>query len=442
MKSLGKVVWQDGMHLSQHHFQAQSRYFEELIQFVVTSLEPDAYGLTNLAFDPEALKNDTLVLTVARGVMPDGLPFNFPHEPLPEGRRIKEIFSPTQDSHLVLLAIPALLEGKANVTASSTNGSAARFASTVVTLTDEAAGTETRPVAIAQKRFRLLLDGEDTTGFLTLPLARVRRDGSGHFVFDPDFIPPCLQIGGSASLAGLLGGLIEILSSRADALARAGEGAGEGALADRWMAHAINENLGTLLHLYRSPQAHPSELFGVLSRLAGSLCTFSLTTHPRDLPAYDHAAPGEGFRTLVRRIREMLEVAAPSNTVTIPLTPEEESFYAGKVDDARLVGRAKWFLAVRSGIGPAELAGRVPRLINVCSSKHIRRLVREALPGLSLSHVIAPPPGLSPRSDTAYFAIAQAGPCWSSIVDTREVGIYAPASIPDVALELIVSIEE
>jgi type VI secretion system protein ImpJ len=208
------------------------------------------------------------------------------------------------------------------------------------------------------------------------------------------------------------------------------------------MAHAINENLGTLLHLYRSPQAHPSELFVVLSRLAGSLCTFSLTTHPRDLPAYDHASPGEGFRTLVRRIREMLEVAAPSNTVSIPLKAEEESFYAGRVDDPRLTGRAKWFLAVRSGIGPAELAGRVPRLVNVCSSKHIRRLVREALPGLTLSHVISPPPGLSPRADTAYFAIAQAGPCWSSIVDTREVGIYAPASIPDVALELIVSIEE
>ena len=95
MKSLGKVVWQDGMHLSQHHFQAQSRYFEELIQFVVTSLEPDAYGLTSLAFDAEALKNDSLVLTLARGVMPDGLPFNFPHEPLPEARRVREIFSPT-----------------------------------------------------------------------------------------------------------------------------------------------------------------------------------------------------------------------------------------------------------------------------------------------------------------------------------------------------------
>src|SRR5690606_1491650 len=162
-------------------------------------------------------------------------------------------------------------------------------------LIDEAAGTDSRPVSIAQKRFRLFLDGEDTTGFLTLPLARVRLDGSGHFIFDAEFIPPSLQVGASPSLTGLLGGLIEILSSRADALIRASEGRGDEELGSRWMAYAINENLGTLLHLYRSPEAHPSELFAVLLKLAGALCTFSLTTHPRDLPPYDHAGPGDGF---------------------------------------------------------------------------------------------------------------------------------------------------
>ncbi len=442
MKSLGKVVWQDGMHLSQHHFQAQSRYFEELIHFVVTSLESDAYGLISFGFDSEALKNDTVALTHARGIMPDGLPFNFPLEPLPEIRRIRGIFSPTQDSHLVLLAIPPLLEGKANVAASTDNAAGTRFASTVVSLSDEVSGTESRPVAIAQKRFRLLLDSEDTTGLLTLPLARVRRDGSGHFVYDEEFIPPSLQIGAGTSLPALLGSMIELLTSRADALARAARSGGQADLVSLWMAHAIHENLGALLHLYRSPQSHPSELFGALSRLAGSLCTFSLTTHPRDLPAYDHDLPGDAFRTLVRRIREMLEVAAPSKTVVLPLSPAEASFYTARVEDVRLVGRAKWFLAVRSGVGPAELSGRVPRLVNVCSSKHIRRLVREAIPGLPLSHVISPPPGISPRADTAYFSIAQAGPCWASIVETREVGIYAPDSIPDVALELVISVEE
>jgi predicted component of type VI protein secretion system len=30
MKSFARVVWSEGMHLSQHHFQAQSAYFEDI----------------------------------------------------------------------------------------------------------------------------------------------------------------------------------------------------------------------------------------------------------------------------------------------------------------------------------------------------------------------------------------------------------------------------
>ena len=37
-------------------------------------------------------------------------------------------------------------------------------------------------------------------GEVTLPIARVRRDGTGHFMYDPDYIPPALQIGASEHL--------------------------------------------------------------------------------------------------------------------------------------------------------------------------------------------------------------------------------------------------
>ena len=60
MRALGRVVWRDGMHLSQHHFQAQSRYFEELIRFVAGSLNPDLHGLAGYEFDDEALRNDVV----------------------------------------------------------------------------------------------------------------------------------------------------------------------------------------------------------------------------------------------------------------------------------------------------------------------------------------------------------------------------------------------
>jgi type VI secretion system protein ImpJ len=438
VSSLGRVVWREGMHLSQHHFQAHNRYVEELIRFVASNLGPEPYGLAGLELDAEALQNDTVSLIHARGIMPDGLAFHFPDDPLPAPRQIRDLFSPTQDSHLVLLCIPPFLDGRANVAAESAGTDGTRFVASTRQVVDEAGGVDARPVGVARKNFRLLLDVEDSSRCVSLPVARVRRDGSGHFVYDDTFIPPSLRIGASASLVTLLDRLLETLSARSAALAVESPADDGAAVANHWLAHTIHASLGTLSHLHRLRQAHPSDLFAEMSRLAGALCTFSMHAHPRELPAYDHMRPGECFGELDRRIRELLNVVAPSNTVRIPVRTVAEAFYAATVTDTRCLGQAEWYLAVRSSIGPAEVAGRVPRLVNICSAKHIGRLVREAIPGLAPSHLISPPTAVAPRPGTEYFAIPRTGPCWASIVETREVGIYVPAAVADAEIEIVV----
>ena len=64
--------------------------------------------------------------------------------------------------------------------------------------------------------------------------------------------------------------------------------------------------------------------------------------------------------------------------------------------------------------------------------------MREGLPGLPLEHVASPPAELSPRVGTEYFAIPRVGPCWASIAETHEVGVYVPAAVPDAQLEVVV----
>ena len=51
MKSLSRVVWSEGMHLGPHHFQAQSRYFEDLVDFTARSLGFGMYGLLGCGFE-------------------------------------------------------------------------------------------------------------------------------------------------------------------------------------------------------------------------------------------------------------------------------------------------------------------------------------------------------------------------------------------------------
>ena len=218
MKQLSRVVWNEGMHLAQHHFQAQSRYFEDAIQFAISSLFFAPYGLVGCELDSEAIRNDTVSLIHARGMMPDGLPFDIPaSDTAPEPIDVRELFSPTQQSHLVLLTIPAYRADRPNFGQNGeTNGSHARYQAEAAPMLDDTTGRDEKSVSLGRKNLRLALDLEQGEDVVSLPIARVKRDGAGHFMYDPEYVPPCVQVGASTRLMQLLGRLIEILDAKSD----------------------------------------------------------------------------------------------------------------------------------------------------------------------------------------------------------------------------------
>jgi type VI secretion system protein ImpJ len=210
-------------------------------------------------------------------------------------------------------------------------------------------------------------------------------------------------------------------------------------LATRWLLHAVRSAEQPLRHLRTTRSAHPERLWMELSRLAGALCTFSLTAQPSDLPAYDHDDLGGCFAALERHLREHLDVVVASRAIVMPLTRASDVLHTASVTDPRCFEPgARWFLAARSGVGPVETAVRVPQFVKACASKFVLELVRRAYPGMALHHLPVPPAGIAPRADTAYFEVALAGPCAQGLRDSREFGAYVPDALPDASVELLV----
>src|SRR5688500_11209600 len=190
------------MPLGPHHFQAQASFFEHTLDFSTTALWFAGYGLVGCEMDAEALRNGTVSVVHARGFFPDGMPFHMPEcDTLPAPRNIADLFPPTRDRLMVMLAVPEWQPGGANC---SLNGSAAatRDVAQQKKLPDDDTGVDEKTVKIGRKNIRLILDVEPVEGLTTLPLARVMRDGAGGFVYDENFIPPCVQISASPRLVG------------------------------------------------------------------------------------------------------------------------------------------------------------------------------------------------------------------------------------------------
>jgi type VI secretion system protein ImpJ len=445
MELSARVLWREGMPLAQHHFQGQSRYFERSLAFALTHLYHKPYGLSGLELDAEALRNGTVALLHARGIMPDGLPFNFPEaDAIPEPRDIRPLLAPTQDMHRVYLAIPSYRPGGPNCALQDeADGRERRYIAATAMTPDDTTGEDSRPVGVARKNFALLLDAELREGLVTLPLVQVRRDGAGQLVYDAEYIPPLLQIGASERVMQVLQRLVEILDAKADALALAGRG-GARDVASLWLAHAIQSSLAGLRHHLTVRRSRPEAVYLELSRLAGALCTFALDVHPRTLPAYDHDALAECLGALDRHIRGQLDLAASSNAIEIPLERARKLLLTGTVADRRCFGSAQWVLGVRPGApggDSTQLIAVVPQVVKVCSAEHIARLVKEAYPGLPLEHLPIPPSGLAARAGTQYFRIGQGGPCWVSMTQTGQVGIYVPQALAAAEFELRVVLE-
>jgi len=196
-----------------------------------------------------------------------------------------------------------------------------------------------------------------------------------------------------------------------------------------------------LRHILMAKHSHPEELFREMSRLAGALCTFSLDSSPRTLPAYNHYDPGPGFTQLEEHILRHLEIIVPSQAIVIPLKPAARYFYEGDVRDQRCLGRSRWILGVRSPIGEGDLIARTLQFVKVCSSQFVPELVKRALPGLTLDHMQIPPEAIAAKVDSQYFMITRSGPCWEHIMRTSKVGVYVPGELPTPEIELIVLLE-
>ncbi len=338
MKYLSRVVWSEGMYLGPHHFQAQSRYFEDSIGFTTAALWFEPWGLVGAQLDAEALKNGTISLIHARGIFDDGMVFHMPEcDPLPEPRNIADLFPAVRDTVTIMLVVaPRRPEGANTTTQEVSQASpplpngpqngALRFRAEIQMLHDETTGRDEKPVHIGRKNIKLLLDTEAAGDFVTLPIARIMRDGSGHFIFDESFVPPSVEISASERLMSILGRLIEILEEKSSRFSRAASGGKEKSwaefstreIANFWLLHTVNSSLAPLRHQYLTKRGHPEELFVDMLKLGGALCTFAIESHPRDLPLYDHRNLDKCFGALDEHIRIHLETIVPTQYLEIP----------------------------------------------------------------------------------------------------------------------------
>lgn len=194
-----KVVWAEGMFLRPQHFQQQERYVDFLVQARNEPAQPYFWGFSELRLDTRLLAIGQLGLVAARGILPDGTPFNIPqHDETPPALALG---SDDRDV-IVCLALPLARRGGIDLSFDPDDRSTTRYLAQVHEVADtNDVGASAAELQTAATRLRLRLQTDTTEGWVSLPVALVvERRGDGSVSLDEAFMASVVNNGPASCL--------------------------------------------------------------------------------------------------------------------------------------------------------------------------------------------------------------------------------------------------
>ena len=121
----------------------------------------------------------------------------------------------------------------------------------------------------------------------------------------------------------------------------------------------------------------------------------------------------------------------------IPLEKVNNALYAARLMDDRLIAGGQMYLSVGSASPPEKVVAEIPLKAKVSSRDRVDKLIAQAMRGLPLRYVAAPPPDVPVQPGRNYFVVEKSGEHWEAIANTRTIAMYFPPEFQDLKLELM-----
>ena len=439
MPSYDKVVWSEGMLLRPQHLQQHDRFLDQQFRARTQMLNPLGWGLRQCQIDEQLLQQGAFALTQADGIFPDGSVFSLNSS---SHRLLLEIH-PGKQNLLVYLALPIALLGADETSPVQDDNSLTRWVVSNEDVQDSNLGaSKSVNLSVAKPRFKLLLEGELTGDYCSIPIARIKESyADGRIELDEHYIPPCLVISASKRLTFFLKETLSLLSHRAEAIASRLSAAsgrrGSTDIADFMLLQMVNRYQASLRHLDRLQQLHPEDLYHQLVMLNGEMATFTSESKlvADDIP-YDHRNLTHCLNVLMGELRQSLSLVFEQTAVALPLQERRFGVRVAPIQDRGLLDQAQFFLAVKCEWNPDSVRTRLPSSVKAGGVEQLRELVNLQLPGISLIPQPVAPRQVPYTSGCTYFELEKNPEHWAQLKKSGGIAFHFSGEIPGLELEL------
>jgi len=433
-----KVVWSEGMFLSPQHFQQQERYLERFIDSRCNAISTTSWGLSELLVDPQLLKIGKISLLNAKGICPDGTPFNIPDsdEPPP----VLEVPENTQNA-IVYLGIPVKRPGSRDVLMSEGGQGLVRYEAQEHECRDSSSETgDIEKISIGKLRLRLLLESDDLSGYACVGLVRIieaREDKN--IILDSEYIPPCVTYKVSKVLTGFITELSGLLHQRGESIAGRivdASRAQTAQVADYMMLQMVNRWEPLIQQYTQQDNIHPQALFNLLLQTLGEFSTFtSVTKRPPPMPNYIHDELQISYGPVMVGLRQSLSMVFEQSAISMPLKLRKYGIRVAEITDRSLLDSAQFVLAAKADAPSDAVRARFPAQTTIGPVERIRQLVNVSMSGISLTALPVAPRQIPFHSGFAYFELNKSSEFWRELKQSGGFAIHVGGEFPNLELE-------
>ena len=262
MAGLRKVVWVEGVMLSQQHMQQWDEYHSQCLRLYSQFLSPWAWGVLSVELDTAALNNGQLHLRQCQAILPNGqlVDYHAGEQGL-LSLDLQQAAKATASGKLEIFLGLAKNDGMTKVSGYPNPDYLTAWSADYQTVNDHYDASRQREVLFAKANFKLFCNDCDGEQFYHLKIAEVQHDNV-NFKLNNQFIPAVIPINASQALLNCLNRIIENIKTKAIKLKRSiGETPGEHHLQHVVMLSGLNAALTELLHWQQQTHGHPESLY-------------------------------------------------------------------------------------------------------------------------------------------------------------------------------------
>jgi type VI secretion system ImpJ/VasE family protein len=408
------------------------------------------YGVIDMKMSADALENMLIRFDRLRVVMPSGVEVNFPDNADLPSLDIKQAFEASSNSFTISLAIPLWYSQRANTVdpaAGNTGGTGGSaewrvkriYKVSEIQRTDENTGENQQPMMIRKINARLILDDDDHTDLEVVPLLRIAHatgQDVGTARQEPNYIPPCLLVGGSSSLRERLRDLSNQVQASRSTLVQQIVAGGfnidqmrgvqfEQAMRLRTL-NRFAARLGSLVPILAD--VRPFDFYLDLRELLGELSA----AHPdRDkefiVPDYDHDNLAASFDDLINKIRSLLGGTVQERYLKIDFIQDGAVLVLKSPLEAEHFEKpTDYFLGIKTREDHVALA----KLVEDGDKFKLmaKSMIQQRIWGIKLMEERHPPLTLPAKGDLYYYRLmrSESQRMWDRIKDEKVMAVRWP----------------